>query len=175
MEHLQALPGSADHYQTFRPAQKGGRPIAGRVSVLALTFLASLGLALLFAGCKGTSAQQLHDNLHAARVQVEPIVAELVALEDDPGLTARFKHAQTAADAVHVAFDAYLAEDSAENRDALKAALAAATAAADHILASLDGSDEGTARARLYIRLALVLVNVTAAHLGGGPAPAHEQ
>jgi len=138
----------------------------------AVLFALALGCLIFATSCKSTSAADLHDVLHDARLMAEPIVAELVTIENDPELTARFQRAQKAADAVHLAFEAYVVKQSESNATALHAALAAATAVADELLASIPGDDPKAVKTRLYIRLALGLVEVTARHIGPQPAPA---
>ena len=146
-------------------------PRSARVlGLLGLLFVAVVLVGLL-SSC-ASSAKDLHARLHVAWAQSEPIFTELVALENDPQLTKKFGQVQDAADAVHAAFEAYVAVESSENASKLQAALAAATAAADGVIDAFAGDSEDAHRARLYARLLLVLVQTAAAEVPEQPTEA---
>lgn len=144
-------------------------PRAARTYGLLRALFVAAVLVGLLSSCAATSAKELHARLHVAWAQSEPIFAELVAIENDPALTEKFGKVQAAAEAVHAAFEAYVAVESSENASKLQAALAAASVAAEGVIAAFAGDSEDAARARLYARLLLVLVQTAAA---GVPEPA---
>lgn len=127
--------------------------------------IALLVLCLAGLSCKSSSAEEIHARLHVAWATSEPIFDELVALENDPDLTEKFGKVQVAAHSVHLAFEAYIAASTSENASKLQAALAAASAAADGVIAAFAGDSDDAHRARLYAKLLLALVQAASAEV----------
>lgn len=139
--------------------------------VLICGFVSAL-IVWALTGCAGQTPQQVHARLHVLWERSEPAIADLVATAHDPELSAQLEKVAQAADAVHVAFEAYIAADSAENATKLKAALAAATAAGDAIVAHFPADTDRGIRARAIANLILGFVEVAAMELPEQPAPA---
>ena len=130
-----------------------------------------LPLALFFfVSCASTGggfdAPQVRRELALLRDDVEPILEELVAASDDPDLRTRFERAKVVADAIGIAFDAYLAEPSDANRMGLVAALEGGLVAADALVNVFVDDEDRALRVRIVIRLLQIAVRRTARALG---------
>jgi hypothetical protein len=91
-------------------------------------------------------------------VALEPVIEQLVILEQDPDLTRVFARAQVASDAVAIAFDAYLARRDEAARLDLLDRLDLALAVVDELAPHLIGDERRQARAALMVALVRVVV-----------------
>jgi hypothetical protein len=91
-------------------------------------------------------------------VALEPVIEQLVMLEQDPELTRVFGRAQVAADAVAIAFDAYLDRGDEAARLDLLDRLDLALAVVDELAPHLIGDERRQARAALMVALVRVVV-----------------